>query len=377
MLNVLHLIHYLGGGGSEKNVYSLIKKLHNKKCNFYIAYSEEGNGKKPFDELGVPLIKLDMKSPFDIRASKELKRLCGELSIDVIHTHFLRENYIAILSKFLGNKARIINTRHMLFENSRSVILTNRIFTRFNDKIIAVSFSVKDQLIREGIRPEKIKLIYTGIDLEEWNIPAPNTFRKEFGIPEDEFLITSVARFSPEKGHDFFIDSIKYFRDHMNENNIPVNRFKFILVGDGELYEPIIDKAKALGLQNDIIFTGYRTDIKNILKSSNIFISHSINESFGISILEGMAAGLPVITTDSGGTREIVNDRLKNGVLIDYGDKKKLAEGLIDLINNKGLRDLYIDQGYKVAKEYFSLDKTAEETYNLYVFNKGSGDKND
>lgn len=103
VLKVLHLINYLGNGGTEVYIQSLAKKLHNKKCKFYIAYSEGEKGRQMFQELGIDLINLKMQNPFDLRAAKELKDICKDLSIDVIHTHFLRENYISILSKLFGN----------------------------------------------------------------------------------------------------------------------------------------------------------------------------------------------------------------------------------------------------------------------------------
>lgn len=366
MINVLHLINYLGGGGSEIYIYTLAKKLHNNQCKFYVAYSEEGKGLKLFEGLGIKTIKIQMNSPFDIKAAKELKKICEEFSIDVIHTHFLRENYISILSKLLGNKVRVINTRHMLDKNSKSVIFMNKIFTRFNDSIIAVSSSVKDQMIYdEGLNPDKIKLIYTGIDLEEWNKPQPLIFRYEYKIPKEEVLITTIARFSREKGHEFLIDSIKYFKNYLITRNFNFN-YKFVLVGEGELLNDIIDKAKDLQVYDDIIFTGYRRDIVNILKSSDIFILSSNNEAFGLSILEAMAAGLPVITTDSGGTREIINKDYNNGIIIDYGESQKLSEALVTLIENKKLKEQYITNGYTVLNEHFNVEKTIEKTYNLY-----------
>jgi len=366
MLNILHLINHLGRGGSEKYICLLAKKLHNRLCKFYTAYSEEGGGRRLFEEAGIDLVRLEMRNPFDIKAAALLKALCASLSIDVVHTHFLRENYIAVLSKMLGNKVKVINTRHMLFENTRWVIAANRLFTRFDNKIIAVSNSVREQLLREGVNPGKVELIYTGIDLEEWSIPVTSDFRKEYGISDDEILVTSIARFSEEKGHDFFIDAIAYFKDHMEELGAASGKFRFVLAGDGELHDKIAKKAEALGLQNDIIFTGYISNIKNLLKSSDIFISHSKSESLGISILEAMAAGIPVIATNSGGAAEIVNSRFENGILINYGDKKALAEGLAELARKKELGKLYVENGRKIVREYFCLDKTAEETYNLY-----------
>jgi len=376
MTNVLHLINYLGSGGTEKYILSLAEKLHNKSCRFYTAYSEEGSGRKLFEKAGVELFRLRMRNPADIHAAMQLKALCAKLSVDVIHTHFLRENYIAILSKILGNRVKIINTRHMLFENSKSVILTNRLLTGFNDSIIAVSGKVREQLLREGISPDKIKLIYNGVDPQEWSSPCTATFRRKHGISEDEIVITSVARFSPEKGHDFYLDAIRHFKDVIAGRDVTYGsgasqmKFRFVLAGDGELLNPMKEKAKRLGLSEDTLFPGYVPDVRDLLKSSDLFVSHSSCEALGISILEAMAAGLPVISTDSGGTREIINGipetGIEAGILIEYGDKSAMADSLIRLIESRELREKYINNGWRIIREQFNLDKTSQETYNLY-----------
>lgn len=366
MLNVLHLLNYLGNGGTEVYIHSLGKKLHNKSCKFYIAYSEEGKGRNLFHELEIDLIKLNMSGPVDIKAALELKKICKNLSIDVIHTHFLRENYIAILSKIIGNNIKIINTRHMLIDNSKAVIISNKVFTKFNKKIIAVSSSVKDQLLGEGIDSSKIELIYNGIDLDEWRIPTHLSFRDEFNIKDDDIVITSVARFSEEKGHEFFLKSINLFNDNGKITN---QNIKFVLVGEGPLLDSIKDQSSRFGLEKAIIFTGFRRDIKNILKSSDLYVSHSKSEAFGISILEAIAAGLPVISTNSGGASEIINDGFNNGILINYGDEEKLVESLISLIEDQDLSNRLKDRGYDVVKQYFDLETSSKSTYEVYESN--------
>ena len=367
MKKVLHLLNYLGNGGTETYIYSLAKKLHNKTCKFYLAYSEDGIGRKMFEDMDIELIHLDMKGPFDINAAKKLKRICKELSIDVVHTHFLRENYISIISKLLGNRPKLINTRHMLLENSKGVILTNKLLTRFDDAIIAVSSSVNNQLLEEGIPEKRIELIYNGIDISEWESPFELTFRKEYNMPEDMLIITSVSRFTEEKGHEFLLDSIVLFKTYTENNKIGEKKFKFVLVGDGVLLESMRKKSYELGINDDVIFTGFRRDIKNILKSSDIFVSHSKSEAFGISILEAIAAKLPVITTDSGGTIEIINHTYDDGILIDYGDKEALAKSIINLINEEELRNSYSSKALELVKQKFELDKIAQSTYNLYL----------
>ena len=308
-----------------------------------------------------------MNSPYDFKAAKSLATICKEHSIDVVHTHFLRENYISILSKIFGNKSLLINTRHMLIENSKGIIFANKFMTQFNHKIIAVSKAVESLLLKEAIDPNKIQLIYTGIGLNNWKDNKDNLFRKEFNIQDDTTLITSVARFSEEKGHFFLLKSISLFNQLLKTNN-PEN-IKFVLVGDGVLFERSKDLAEKLGISQNIIFTGYRNDISNILNSSDIFVSHSKSEAFGISILEAMACRLPIITTDGGGTKEIIDSKGEYGILVDYDDENQLAEALLKLVDNKDLREQYQENGMNLLIHKFSLDKTANETYNLYSSN--------
>ena len=369
MHKVLHMLNYLGNGGTEKYIYSLAKKLHGKTCEFYIAYSQDGPGRGAFEELGVSLLPLRMDSPFDIKAALRLKKICQDLAIETVHTHFLRENYIGALSKMAGNNIRLINTRHMLLENSKQVVLANRIFTSFNYRIIAVSRHVQDSLISEGIREDRISMIHNGVDPDEWGDcgqPIESSFRKSLGIDSNELVITSDSRFSPEKGHDFIIEVIRYFNDNLQNYSLSEKKCRFILAADGPLLGEIKEKAKKYSLESSIIFTGYVNNVRELLKNSDIFIAHSKSEAFGIAILEAMASGLPVITTASGGTAEIVNKEHGNGILVDFGDIKGYADSIALLASNEPLRRQYAQNGLSAVRDHFSLDKTACETYNLY-----------
>ena len=307
------------------------------------------------------MIHLPMNNPYDFKAAKKLKNICKAHNIDIIHTHFLRENYISIFSKILGNQVKLINTRHMLDENSPIVKITNRIMTYFNKYIIVVSKAVEELLINELGYLEKIQLIYTGIDPDNW-ILKETDFRDEFEIDNETILLTSTARFSKEKGHEFLLKSIALMIENFNNNNI---NFKFILVGDGELLDSMIQLSKDLNIYEYIIFTGYRDDISNILNSSDIFVCMSEKEAFGISIMEAMATGLPVISTDSGGTGEIITNG-ETGILLDFNDIESMSNSMSSLIQDRELRNFYSKTGFNLIKNKFNLDKTASKTYNLY-----------
>ncbi len=359
-MNVLHLINYTGGGGTERYIYSLAEKLHSKDCNFFLGYSIEGDSLEEFKKLGISTFKLPMKNSYDLKAAKLLATFCKKNSINIIHTHFLRENYIAILSKLFGNKAKIINTRHMLIKNSKLVSLVNRFMTNFNSNIIAVSVAVKELLNKE-LPGKNIDLIYTGVDINSWSCNT-STIREELNIGKDQVLITNVARLSKEKGHEFLLRAIYQLKEKLKGEKV----FKLLIVGDGILLEELSTLTHSLGLSEYVIFTGYREDINNILSGSDIFVSTSKSEAFGISILEAMASKLPVITTNSGGTKEIISINSKNGILINYGDYKSLVNNLENLILDKEIRKNYAINGFNHVSNNFSLDKTASETLKVY-----------
>jgi len=363
----MHLINYPGKGGTERYILSLAEKLHGKSCKFYLGYSENGPMLKQVKELGIETVHIPMRNPYDLKAAAAVKEVCKKNLIDVVHTHFLRENYISIFSRIAGNESALVNTQHMLTENNMILRLFNRMFMLKDDKIIAVSCAVRDKMISEGIPSSKIEVIYNGVDVEYWEAGNRSMeFRKELGISEDDFVITSVARFSEEKGHVFLLEVIKYYKKLASSNENIRKNVKFILVGDGELFDRTRKLAGMLGVSDITVFTGYRSDLKKILLGSDLFLSHSKSEALGISILEALACGLPVVATNAGGPAEIINNTTRCGILTNYGDAERFAAAIIRLITDERLYTAFKDNSVKLVRSKFNLDKTAHETYNLY-----------
>lgn len=368
MLNVLHLINYPGKGGSERYILSLAEKLHDNKCKFYVAYSEDGPMLRQVRKLGIKTFKIAMKSPYDFKAAWQVKKLCRELSIDIVHTHFLRENYIGVLSKLLGNRVVLVNTGHLLAKKNILVKFTDLLFSAATDEIIAVSKAVRDMLVSQGIRPSKISVIYNGVDLDYWKGERSLKAREDFEIGDQEFVVTSVARFSEEKGHIFLMEAIKQFLKMRKKSDKGfAKKVRFLLVGDGENLEHCKGLAGMMGISDSVIFAGFRKDVRSILHSSDLYVSHSMSEALGISILEAMACGLPVVATNSGGPSEIINAENNCGILVECGDTDGFAAAIHKIVNDTELYNTYRENAIKIVEKEFNLDNTAESTYNLYI----------
>lgn len=302
-----------------------------------------------------------MRNPFDIKAAWKLNRLCKRLGIELIHTQFLRENYIAILSRIFNPKVKVMYTNHFVIPNNCMQRIFNKVLTPFEANIIAVCNKGKEMLIANGNKASIINVIFNGVDTNYWKQPETSTMREEFGIGEDEFVMLCASRFAHDKGHKYLINSLVELK------KITDNKFKCVLAGDGPLLDEIKEQTSKLGLNENVIFTGFRKDMKNLFNGSDIYINSSSHEALSFLIIEALASGLPVIATNMGGNADIVNAQTNCGIMVEYNEPVEMANAIKKLKEDKTLRQNFSSNALKSAKEIFNLDKVIDKTYNLYV----------
>lgn len=367
MLKVLYLLNHAGKAGTESYVYSLIQRLNNKRIKAYFAYNEEGLLVDRLKELGVETFQITMRNPFDLKAVWQINKLCRKLDIDLIHTHYLRENYISLLSRLINPKVKVIYTNHFILRNNAVQRLFNRLLTPLEYKMIAVCNNGKKMLISNGVKESRIDVIFNGVDPSDWQEPVKSTMREELGIGEDEFVFLCASRFAHDKGHKYLVDSIALLK-RMTDRS-----FKFVLAGDGPLLDDVKKQVKQLELTDDIIFAGFRKDIKNLFYGSDVYVNSSQHEALSFLIIEAMASGLPVIVTDMGGNRDIVNPETDCGLMVEYNNPDSMAGAMLKLMNDDALRKHFSINALKAVNDKFNLDKKVDETYNLYesAFKKG------
>ncbi|MGE4283447.1 MAG: glycosyltransferase [Clostridia bacterium] len=360
MIRILYLLNHAGKGGTEQYVRTLTEAFHGKKAECFFAYNEEGLLVQQMQKRGIQTFKIYMKHPFDLEAAKKLSVLCKELKINIIHTQFLRENYIAILSRIFNPKVQVVYTNHFILYNNAVQKMTNRLLTSFEKAAAAVCNKGKEVMISNGIPQQKIKVIFNGVKYEEVDSSRISTIREEFGIENDTFVFLSLSRFSPEKGLDFLLKSIEKLKQFSQV------KFKCLMVGDGPLFEETKRLVEQLRLDQDVIFTGFRTDVENIIMGSNLFINSSSNEALSFAILEVLAKGVPVIATDVGGNSDIINKENDCGLLVPFGDEKVMAEAINRMMTDKELYDGFCKNAPNVIKEKFNIEIMVKETFDLY-----------
>ena len=351
------MIFSIEKGGAETYLYNLVDNLQ-ENVNFFIICDHKGSNHQRIEKKCRNVEIIQMNNVFDIKAAKRIASYCKKNDIDIIQTHFLRENYIGVLSKLFNPKVKIIWTTHLIAENKGIIRFFNKIFSKFIDRIICVSKAVEASLVKEGVSPNKTQVIYNGVDTDYFKPREGNTIRNKLSIKDDILLLTTISRFNKEKGHDFLIEGLKELKNH-------ILNFKVLLVGDGEEQEVIKEKVKKYDLENQVIFLGYREDIPQILSATDIYVSPSENEAISFSIIEALSCGKPAIATEVGGVPEIF-DKGNCGILIPFGDTKTFAKAIIDLYNNNQEYELIKSNCRDIVKNNFSQSKMLEETYNLY-----------
>jgi len=361
LIKVLYLMNHAGKAGTERYVQSLVEKLNNEKIQAYFAYNEEGLLVENLKNLGVQTFQITMKNPFDLIAARKLAKLCISLDIDIVHTQYLRENYVALFSRLFNKKTKVMYTNHFILANNGVLKVWNRILSPLQESIIAVCNKGKEMMIKNGVDGSKIKVVFNGVDPEFWGETVKSTMREEFSIGNDEFVMFCGSRFAYDKGHEFLIDGIAELKKMTDA------KFRLVLANDGPFFEQRKQQVKDLGLENEVIFIGFRKDMKNLIDGSDLYINSSQHEALSFAIIEVLAAGLPVVATDMGGNGDIINDETKCGMLVKYNDAKGLANTLKSIMENPSLQAELRQNALKAVRERFSIDNMVTQAYNLYI----------
>ncbi len=359
-MKVLYLLNHAGKAGTERYVETLVRYLGGGKVEPYFAYNESGLLVERLEALGVPTRQIAMTSRFDRKAAKALAELCREWDIDLIHCHYLREHYIALLAKGYNKKLRVVYTNHFILPNDFITRLSNRLLDRRQDQMIAVCNKGREQLIQNGWSGERIQVVFNGVDLDAW-AGEGSTLRQELGIPEDRFVMLCASRFAHDKGHVYLIRSLKRLSE------ISTKPFTMVLAGDGELLEPTRALARELGLSDEQVkFIGFRKDIKNLYKGSDLYINASQHEALSFLIIEAMAAGLPCVITDIAGNPDILTGPDQGGLLAVYDDPDSMAQAMKRFLEDPDFTARCREKALQNIRERFEIHKLAEDTYQVY-----------
>jgi glycosyltransferase involved in cell wall biosynthesis len=335
-------------GGAEFMLKELILNLDKELFDIYVITKFSDNGteiEKILKENNIKIIYSNCKKGFSLKFLFKCYQELKKIKPDIIHTH------LGIIISFLPyiylNKCKCFHTVHNIPKEEGKK--KYRFFYRKKVKLIGISETIA-QMIKEFYNIKySIPIIYNPVNLSKFMEIVPAKY-------DNTVTLIIIARLCSQKNHKLLLEA---FSVAMKEcKNIQLK-----IVGEGHLKNELIEYADNLGVSQKTEFLGQRDDIPYLLKSSDIFVLSSLWEGLPLSVLEAMAAGLPVISTDVGGVKDIVKD---NGILVESGNVEKLYEAIIKLVKNNLLRDEMGKKSLEYAKQYDS-SIMAEKHTKLYL----------
>jgi glycosyltransferase involved in cell wall biosynthesis len=312
-------------------------------------------------ERGLNVIRINENSSLDLRPIKQVVSLIRQLDIDMIHSHDFRSTLIGFLAAKLTN-IPIITTVHGWIANDYKSALKNIIdkwFIRHVDHVIFVSHATRS-ILGNKINKSKYTIIPNCLKIEQYKVSNQSgCFRKEFSIKDDEIIIAHIGRLSPEKGQILFLQAAKTIVS-INSN------VKFLIIGKGPDKCLLESTVKELGIENHVLFTGFRNDMPDVYQDINLVVQSSYTEGMPNVILEALLLKTPVIATNVGGTSEIISHG-KTGLLLSPGDLPQLIQYINDfLIDQQALRNMAIN-GSAVIKNHFNHQDRVKIIKDLYL----------
>lgn len=297
---------------------------------------------------------------------------CVKHNIDILHTHSIASNFYGRLAGFFLNRTAVITTVHAwTHDELRGALGDTRLsvwvertdlwMSRLSKRLIAVSHALKESLISRKIPKDKIHVISHGIKVKDLHVEEQEIHAKRRALrllPEYK-IIGIVGRLTPVKNHELFLRAAKLVS---NRNN----NCRFLVVGDGPLRQHLESLARNLSIADRVIFTGWVDRIAPLLHLMDILVMSSRSEGFGYVLLEGMACGKPIISTNVSEIPRIIIHG-KTGLLTPPGNHQALAKSIELLVRNKKLREEMGRRAKLSVAEKFRIDHEVEDTISVYL----------
>ncbi len=364
-VKVLHVIHSSEISGPQRHLFDIAKAIDKDRFHIEVA-CPDGWLSKELEKNKIMTHKVKLKDGFSIHSLLSLYRIvkCG--GYNIIHAHMGRTGLYAKCVGAMTGKPVIVTEHLVAHDHSwiknplkrRLHLMGHILSNRMVRLVIAVSEEARNAYIeRQGISPDKIITIHNFVDTD---IVATEDeaakIRREFEIDKDSLVVGFLGRLDWRKGLKTIVDAAEGLKG-----------VEFLIVGGGDAREGLIDEIRRKGMEQNFILTGVRQDVPALMKVMDIFVfpTEAGYESFGIVVIEAMAAERPVIASDIGPLREIITNG-ENGILIPQKDPMALRSAILRLMSDRDLMKWLGEEGRKTVLKRFSLKKAIKEIEGVY-----------
>lgn len=358
-VRVLQVVLGLNPGGTERLVIELATRLHGQTPTAVCCLDDEGAWAAEVEARGVRVHALHRPPGFHPSLGRAVAAVARQHRATVIHAHHYSPFVYAACTRLAGLRTPIVFTEHGRLSDagpSGKRRLANRFLRRLAARSFGVSNDVRLHIVAEGFDPDRVGVIYNGIDVGPAPMPALRTeVRASLGVDDGTLVLATIARLDPVKDLGVLLDAVRAAAD------VPL---LLLVIGDGSEKTALEAQAAALGLSARVRFLGHRNDARRWLAGCDAYVNTSVSEGVSLTILEGMAACLPVVATAVGGTPEVVDDSC--GVLIPARDAGACAAALRRLAAGPALRETMGMAGRQRVESRFTLDRMVRDYAAVY-----------
>jgi len=367
-VHVAHLIHTMAYGGIETALLNWLKTMDkNRFAISLLCFQNPGGTEEPFADAaaaaGFTVTKLpwSRRKPI-LRSARLLANHLRSENVAILHCHNTYADIVGLLGARIAG-VKTVNTLyvwgHFGFVRNALQWIDRRLLPYF-DQVTAHCEKTLAGTVERGYPADRLRLLTCGFDARPVTLSRQerSARRSELGANDDHFVLIHIARFWPEKAHDFLLEAfaeVILFRPNT----------RLWMLGVGPLLDQMQEHAANLGLSDVVQFLGFRSDLEDIIALSDLQIHPSDDEGVPLAICAGMAAGMPIVATRVGGLNEVIRNDV-SGVLVEKRDKEELVRAVISLMDQPDCRARLGRQAARFIEEEYSLRSATARVEGVY-----------
>lgn len=366
-MHVLHVITTINRGGAENHLFDLVRAQVGQGLVVTVAYLKgDGYWAASMRDLGVSVVSLALARYGDLAPLWKLRGLINGIAPDIVHAHMPPAELYSRLALLLLQPAPImVISKHNdeRFFGGWGQRFVGKWVLRRAMRVISISSAVHRHVEANlRPRPHQVVTVHYGIDPMPYRSitqEVASGVRAGWGVPEGAHVIGTVARFVPQKALHVLLKAYANYRARASRDS------RLVLVGRGPLEGDLKQLAVTLGIENSVVWAGFREDIQAVMRAFDCFALTSKYEGFGLVLLEAMAAGRAVVATAVSAIPEVVVDGV-TGILCSDSDVESIAAAFSRLAEQSLQATLGEAGAHRVDKS-FSIQSMAEKTVSIYL----------
>lgn len=363
-------------GGTERHVMNFVSHLDSSRFDLRLACLKRvGEFLQQIEASQIPLAEYRIDRLYGLRTLRQQRRFARDLRANrtqIVHTYGFYPNVFGVVAaRLAGTPVVIASIRDTGVYLSPWQKRAQKLMCRTADSILVNAEAIKQSLVADGYSPERISVIRNGVALSAFGRRAHGMrLRDELGVPHDAPIVGMLSRLNELKGVDDFLEAAAKV-----SARVPATRF--LLIGDGVIVrggtiikngsycESLQESAARLGLADHLVFTGFRLDVPELLSECAVSVLPSLSEGLSNTLLESMAAGVPVVATNVGGNPEVVQEG-RTGFLVAPRNPDALADRICRVLEDRELASRLGEAGRRRVVDHFSMERMLRDTEQLY-----------